>query len=79
MRMEGFTPTLRKRAQYLMANRPRKIKDSDISRDTGIPCAWLSSFSNNRVKSPNVDRIELLVAYLEMRKKEEEEQKETEK
>ena len=56
---------LNKKTLEKLQTRPRNILLKDIAAVTGINEAWLKNYSSNRIKSPNIEKLETLQRYFQ--------------
>ena len=55
---------LRDHTRQLLIDRPRNITFLDIIEGTGLKRPWLEAFSQDKIPSPSVNKVEILFNYL---------------
>jgi hypothetical protein len=60
--------SLHRRTLELVRSVPRSTTLSQIAEATDLPLGWLSAFSRDEIKAPNVNRVQILFEHLSGRK-----------
>lgn len=53
------------KAQNILCNRPIWLTYEKIEEETGLPVGWLTMLKRGKIKSPDPQRLTILLNYLE--------------
>jgi predicted transcriptional regulator len=52
------------RTRVLLDAAPKSLRDSDISKATGVSKAWISRFKSGGIPNPGINHVQAIYDYL---------------